>query len=243
MTQKTKIELEKEVGRLKEQLKASNKVISNEESLKKDVVALNKKLEYSARMQEQLDFLITENKKLKSKQKDVLSKESYVGVRSISKTNTWLPSPESQMDSTRSNDGRMLKPGQSTIIPSYWMVHYIGSKNTSFLMGDVCCDNVVGKKINPNLKFVELDLPAEFVEAALTPEEINLKITAGSEALMEFIEKYSDKKHILQKIYGGVLDHIKIVTRDQVKASYEFVASHIESILYPTPKEEKGGKE
>lgn len=177
----------------------------------------------------QLSQLIAENKELKEKLAESESKDNYVGIRSVTKAKVWLPSPESKSgDPSKKNYGKLLKPGMATVVPSYWVVDWITSNFLGLKMGDVIIDNEAGKRISPNIHFIDIDVPKNFYIFKYDVEEIKKMLIANSSDLHIYINKNKDNGLVLNYIYSIVKSVIDDM--DQNDKNYYNVESIIVKI-------------
>jgi len=196
--------------------------------LEKKNLELEKKLSALMSLQDQMNELVAENKRLRERSQNAEKKEKYVGVRSTIDGDIWLPSPESMSGSGGgSNGGMWLLGHKSVVIPSYWAANYIVSKSPTFLSGNAVFDNEAGKKVNPGVEFADLDLPDEFIAAGLVAEKLkDLFLETSSDRIIEFIDSLKDNKIAINKIYA----HAKSV-EEKYKGKHKIVVEQVLSYL------------
>jgi len=211
-------------------------------SLQEQIREIGKDDSYK-KLSKQLEIVLAENQKLHEELESAKKSEKFVAVELLSQGNVWLPSPESKSGRPEdANKGYLLKKtGQIAIIPAYWMIEYVANRNPSFLMGDVRINNEVGKKLNPNIEFVELDIPEEFYEDSIPLEDIVANVRKGGEDLQRFINRFKDKPFVLARIMN-VIDEIlgDYSDEDPQKVALIPISENLNRILNPdTSKENK----
>ena len=193
------------------------------------------------KLSEQLDTLLKENKRLQGELESAKKSESFVAIELLSQGKVWLPSPESRSGRPEdANKGYLLrKTGEIALIPSYWMIDYIANRNPAFIMGDVRINNEKGKRLSPGADFTELDIPKEFLEGAVPPEDILANVRKGGDDLHIFIKKYEDKPFVLAKIMS-VVDGVMadLDDKDPKKQSLTSLSEHIDRLINPDTTED-----
>jgi len=204
----------------------SLKLAKENEELRRQLAELNKTLN------EKLLNLVAENKKLKEdiKNKD---RETFVGIRSVSGSNVWLAAPESKMGEPGSvNKGRLLKSGNITIVPSYWVVEWITSGNLCLKMGDIVIDNEAAKKISANVDFADIKIPDDFYLFDYTVEQIKDMAKNNIKAIVAYVNKHKNNVNILNSLHGILTSELeKYEDNSPQYADIENVINRIVSYL------------
>ena len=196
-------------------VKNENVVSGVNEKLKKENEELKKELsKLNNTIKDQLAQLLEENKQLKEKLAESESKDNYVGIRSVTKAKVWLPSPESKTDPTKKNYGKLLKPGMATVVPSYWVVDWITSGYLGLKMGDIIIDNEAGKRISPNVHFIDIKVPKDFYIFEYNAEEIKNMLFSDPAKLHSYINSNKNNTLVLNYIYSIVKSVIGDMKQD-----------------------------
>jgi len=180
---------------------------TNADKLKQENALLKKKVEeLTETLNNKLGQLIEENKELRKRLEDKKT-EKFVGIRSVTGANVWLPAPESKTgDPATRNMGRMLKAGKTTIVPSYWVVDWIASNYLGLKLGDVVIDNEQAKKISPNVEFDDIDIPEDFYLFEYTAEQIREMAKNNVKALVSYVNKNKKNVPLLNQVRGILAD-------------------------------------
>lgn len=190
--------------------------------------------------------LISEIDRLKRELTAARQTDKFVAIENLSLGRVWLYAPESKSGRPEdSNSGRLIKqPGELQIVPSYWMAVYIADRAPAFKMGEVCMNNDRGRLIAPHLVFEDMDLPTEFLDAAVSNEEIEKSISGSAEDFYDFIESHRNEMHILNRVYG-VVDRAayNAPAKSKKKSILDGYVSYLDEIIHPTVDPEKPAEE
>ena len=220
--------------REKELLKNSDvKVAEKDVQASSDSVSMLEILEQNRNLREQLD---------RKKQTD-----KFVFLECQSKGRVWLPAPESRSGALEDREkGRMLKGDKDfAVVPAYWMIDFISRRTESLVRGDIVINNSRGRELNPNIEFVDFDLPNDFFISGVKNIEIENIVKKGDNTIYEFVKKHKNNVALLGRS-KGVVDAVTAQEENKPEgkrndALISFltgVSIHIDEILSPNKEAE-----
>jgi len=225
------IDLETQISELSKKVEAG--------SIEKDVQTSVE----SASMQE----LLEQNRRLREELDRKKESDKFVFIECQSKGRVWLPAPESRSgDPVDREKGRMLKGNKAfAVIPAYWMLDFIANENPALKDGEIIINNSRGRALNPNVVFVDFDLPDEFLAASINTVDIERLVKKADNGIYDFIKAHKTERNILSRA-RGVVDEAttKEEEKDEKKQDQTLisfltsVSIHIDEILNPNREAE-----
>ncbi len=225
------MDLETKVNELSKQVKTG--------SIEKDVQTSSE----AASMQE----LLEQNRRLREELDRKKETDKFVFIECQSKGRIWLPAPESRSGSPADREkGRMLKGNKDfAVIPAYWMLDFIANENPALKDGEIVINNSRGRALNPNVEFVDFDLPDVLLASAVKTVDIERLVKKADNGIYDFIKANKNSRNILGRT-KGIVDEFtdKETSKDEDKQDESLisfltsVSLHIDEILSPNREAE-----
>lgn len=191
--------------------------------------------------------LLEQNRMLREELDRKKETDKFVFIECQSKGRVWLPSPESRSGAVGDREkGRMLRGDKDfAVIPAYWMLDFIANKNPALRDGELVINNSRGRALNPNVEFVDFELPEDFLAASVKTIDIESIVKKADNTIYDFIKKHKKERHILGRT-KGIVDALvaKEEGKDEKKQDESLlsflisVSLHIDEILSPNREEE-----
>lgn len=212
-------------------------------SIEKDVQTSTE----AASMQE----LLEQNRRLREELDRKKETDKFVFLECQSKGRIWLPAPESRSGSPADREkGRMLKGNKDfAVIPAYWMLDFIANENPALRDGEIVINNSRGRALNPNVEFVDFEMPDSFIAAAVKTLDIEAIVKKADNNIYDFIKAHKSERHILGRT-KGIVDEATAKEeakdeKNQDESLISFLTSvslHIDEILNPNKEAEGQAK-
>ncbi len=201
----------------------------------------------SASMQE----LLEQNRMLRDELDRKKETDKFVFVECQSKGRVWLASPESRSGDPKDREkGRMLKGDKDfAVIPAYWMLDFIAHRIDALRDGEIVINNSRGRALNPNVEFVDFDLPDDFLASAIKTVDIEKIVRKADNSIYDFIKAHKAERPILGRT-KGIVDSFtakeeskKEESQDESLISFfTSVSLHIDELLSPNREAEYAEK-
>ena len=177
--------------------------------------------------------------------------DKFVFLECQSKGRIWLPAPESRSGSPADREkGRMLRGNKDfAVIPAYWMLDFIANENPALRDGEIVINNSRGRALNPNVEFVDFEMPDSFIAAAVKTLDIEAIVKKADNNIYDFIKAHKSERHILGRT-KGIVDEATAKEeakdeKNQDESLISFLTSvslHIDEILNPNKEAEGQAK-